>query len=148
MKVILFSKSENTFKNRLITTLEAVTSREDIETYTTVPDLSRRLKIDTSDISIVLLLISEHHILNELLKIRSQLIGHRIIIILPNQRNDTLSKAHSLYPRFISYKDNNFGDLRAVIEKMLSYLNIHSKMKSLKEMGYPWMTLQNQAQVN
>ena len=144
MKVIVFFNSENTAKNQLISILEAVTQRKDIEKFTSITDLSKRLKIDTSDVSIILLSISGHRTLNELLTIRNQLIGHRIIIILPDQKNETLSKAHLLYPRFISYNDNNFEDLKAVVEKMLAYLNVHSKIKKLQDLDYHKIKSPNQ----
>ena len=96
MKVILFSNSGHELKNRFITILEAIIPAGHVEVYDSILNLSKRLKVDTSDVGIVLLSIPAGQTLNELLLIRNQLVGHRIIIVLPDQNSDTLSKAHML----------------------------------------------------
>ena len=134
MKIILFSKPGNKLEEQIMAFLQELAKNDTVEIFNAIDCLSDRLKGDTSNISIILLLAPEKKILTDLLLIRHQLMGHRIVIILPDQTNDTLSMAHSLYPRFIAYRDGDLSDLRAVIEKMLLYLDIHSRIKTLQDM--------------
>ena len=49
--------------------------------------------------------------------------GIRKIIILPDGEQVTISLAHKLYPRFLSYIDSDFSDVAAVLKKMATSAN-------------------------
>jgi hypothetical protein len=42
----------------------------------------------------------------------------RLVLVLPDHKNETIHLGHRLYPRFISYRDGNFDDLVAVVARM------------------------------
>ena len=56
--------------------------------------------------------------LQSLVKMKELLEDIRIILILPEQSNESASIVWKLYPRFISYMNGNFADIEAVLGKM------------------------------
>jgi hypothetical protein len=56
--------------------------------------------------------------LTKLVAIRHLFDGLRIILILPNQKKETISLGHLLHPRFISIRDSDFSDVSLVIQRM------------------------------
>jgi hypothetical protein len=43
----------------------------------------------------------------------------RIILILPDDDDDTLAKGHALRPRFLSYREEGFADIADVLSRMI-----------------------------
>jgi hypothetical protein len=66
----------------------------------------------------VMILVADKKVLSRLLPVRQLLIHHRIILILSDGDEETLTQAHKLYPRFISYADSDFRDVSVVLTKM------------------------------
>jgi hypothetical protein len=123
MKVLFYSYSINGAGKKVKEIIDDLIPKKKLEIHQAVESLSQRLKKKTIDVGIVVLLASSKKELWDLLSIRDQLIDHRIILILPDREEGTISQGHSLYPRFLSYADSNFKDFAAVIKKMLTHLN-------------------------
>jgi len=87
----------------------------------TIDTLSQKLHQPKSDSSIAVLLAGTQKELVDILSIGNLLERIRIILILPDSNKDTISKGHTLLPRFLTYVDGNFSWVTAVLEKMLSY---------------------------
>ena len=60
--------------------------------------------------------------LEKILTLQDLLSDIRIILILPDRTPNTISKAHKLAPRFLTYLDSDFGEIKAVLHKMLKSL--------------------------
>lgn len=131
MKVVLYSVAPPELTKTIRGILSILTCGEQVEVHGSIEGLMQRLSLNTSDISILLILVHEKQALSDLLQIRNHIVGHRIILVLPDQEPDILSKAHLLYPRFITYTDSNFEDLKAVLEKMIHYVTLNSKLNDL-----------------
>ena len=89
------------------------------ETYRTIGSLAHRLRQPRYDATIAVLLAANREDLYDLLSIRDLFRGISIILILPDRNADTIAKGHKLRPRFLTYKDSNFGAITAVLGKML-----------------------------
>jgi DNA-binding NarL/FixJ family response regulator len=57
--------------------------------------------------------------LDRLLTIRELLSDMRLVIVLSDKDPQTVSKAHALAPRFITFSDAGIGPLVSVVEKMM-----------------------------
>ena len=68
---------------------------------------------------IAVILATNKQELEEFVSLRELLDGLSIILILPDRRNETISRGHCLYPRFVTYVDSDFKDVAAVLEKMI-----------------------------
>ncbi len=48
----------------------------------------------------------------------------KIILILPDDDEETMAKAHHLRPRYLSWLDDNFLDIGAVLKKMIRLYDV------------------------
>jgi len=85
------------------------------------------LKWNVSDPRVIVFLALDHDDLAFVLSQKKFLSDYRLIMILPDSNEESISKGHSLYPRFLTYRDGDFKDVAAVLEKMLEYMNSQNK---------------------
>ena len=105
--------------NRLYEIIESVVPKDQIEIYRTTKSLFRRLRQPKDNLNIAVLLASSKKDLSDILSIGDFLSDISIILILPDEEEDTIAKGHTLRPRFLTYSDNNFQGVGAVLMKML-----------------------------
>ena len=118
MKLILYA-SEKTSRKKLKKAVAAVVPEEKIEQYGSVNDLTHRLSQPSNHEFVTVLCAATAKDLTDLMTIQDLLHRLRLLLILPDQTEDYLTKGHSLFPRYIGYIDNNFKDVAAVLRKML-----------------------------
>ena len=58
--------------------------------------------------------------LTDILTICDLLSDIRVILILPDHHQETVSRGFKLFPRYVSYADSDFSDVGAVLSKMNS----------------------------
>ena len=107
--------------------IENVVPNENTEIYSTIDTLGKRLRRPSYNIAIAVLLISSREELRSVLSIRHLFDNIKIVLILPDRKNETIVIGHKLRPRFLSYTDNDFIDVAVVLENMLKILNPLSK---------------------
>jgi hypothetical protein len=78
-----------------------------------------RLRHRSGHEDIALLYASTLKDLDDLVACRDLFNNLRLVIVLPDGEEDTIAKGHLLRPRFMSYQDNAFSDISAVLQKML-----------------------------
>ena len=89
-----------------------------VEFFQTIESLSRRLRQPLVDYPIALLLAKNLRDLSDMLLINDLLDCIRIILILPNDKDETIRLGHILTPRFLTFKDSNFSWVREVLMGM------------------------------
>jgi len=93
----------------------------EIEFFDTFNAFKERLKqIPVYDKEIYILLADSKKRLKELTDLIELLEDKRIVLILPNDSETTISTAHRFFPRFFTYMDDNYGDLYGVLNKMIN----------------------------
>ncbi len=107
--------------------IEDVVPNENTEIYSTIDTLGKRLHRPSYNIAVAVLLISGREELRDVLSIRHLFDNIKIILILPDRKNETIVIGHKLRPRFLSYTDSDFIDVVVVLENMLKILNPLSK---------------------
>jgi hypothetical protein len=120
MEVLVYSKTERKHALRLMSAIEKVVPNKMIHTCRSVQSLSLRLCQPGPPPEVTVLLATTRRELCEILTIQALLTDLRLILLIPDKREDTVAKGHSLYPRFLSYSDGDFADVSAVLRKMLS----------------------------
>ena len=93
---------------------------QQIETYRTLESLSFRLREARNEQALSILLASSREELLSILALRDAFHGVPIMLVVPDQDHETLTIAHKLHPRFLTYKDDDFTDLGAVLAKKLN----------------------------
>ena len=119
MVVFFFSSKQKGVSKQIQMTVEALVDSHDFKLCRTVENLSRRLHQKKGDAYIALLLASNREELTSLVSLRSLMSYTRIILIIPDEEEDTVTLAHKLRPNFLATKDNDLQDLSAVLMKML-----------------------------
>jgi hypothetical protein len=109
--------------------IEDVVPNENTEIYSTIDTLCKRLSRPSYNIAIAILKISGREELRNLLSIRHLFDNIKIILILPDRKNETIVLGHKLRPRFLSFTDRDFIDVAVVLENMLKIINPLSKFR-------------------
>ena len=112
---------------QLQTMIEDVVPNEDTEIYGSVDKLAQRLRRPSYYIGIAVLLISGREELWDVLSVRHLLDNVKVILILPDRKNETIELGHKLRPRFLSYADSDLKDVAAVLKKMLTVLDFNNE---------------------
>ena len=116
---LLFYAGSNGVTEQLQRMIKTLVLKEQLETYRSFEELYKRLHQPKTDFQIAVLTASSDQELEEILTLQDLLSDIRIILILPDRTPNTISKAHKLAPRFLTYLDSDFGEVRAVLHKML-----------------------------
>ena len=117
--IIVYSKDKNKLEIELEKMLEELVSKENVEICRTISDLTLRLRMPLCESAIAVLLMSDEKDLRNMISIKSLLINMRIVLILPDRKNETIEAGHGLHPRYLSFKDNSLKDIQAVLARMI-----------------------------
>lgn len=123
MSLILYVKDQDGAGKRLQRVIEAVLPPSQMTVITDKEVLDRRLTKPRDGVNIAVLLASTRQDLEGLLTLADPYWELRIILILPDREGETISKGHSLRPRFLTFSDSNFEDVEAVLRKMLEIMD-------------------------
>ena len=91
-----------------------------VEIYYTLDRFYQRFTRSGSSNAVTVLLIASHHELQNIVQYADLLCDQKIILVLPNRAQETLSMGHALYPRFISYTDGDLQDVTSVLRKLIN----------------------------
>ena len=120
MNVIFYANQSSAERGRLQRVIDIVVSRECKETCTTIESLEKRLHQPINEPTVIVLLVSHKQELRQFFELRDWLFDRKLILILPDDDQETISQSHALRPRFITYSDGDFIDVSAVLGKMLT----------------------------
>ena len=120
MNVIFYASERSAQRERLKRVIDILVSRERIESYLTIESLEERLHQPISEPMVFVLQVSRMQELLQLLQLRDCLIDRKLILILPDEDRETISRGHALRPRFITYIESDFIDVSVVLGKMLT----------------------------
>ena len=118
MIVLLYTSHWEDPAERLQRLIQSSFPVEGIEIYRTLSSLLRRMQNPPDLPFIIVLMAGERNELFDFRSIDHFLGGTRLILVLPDQAEETLRTAHRLRPRYLTYADSDFSDLAQVITKM------------------------------
>jgi len=127
MSLLVYVNSISSVGKRLESTIEAVAPQGRTEVYRDMNSLTRRLHQPRGMLRIAVLFAGTRKDLDDILSIQDLLRDLRKIIVLPDSKENTIGKGHALRPRYLTYADSDFEDLRAVLMKMLGLTNSNRK---------------------
>jgi hypothetical protein len=120
MEIIFFAPKNDEGNIQLNSLIDNFTIINGLEIYRTIDDLTNRLCNPHRESTIVVLFIINEKTFQELISIKEYLVNNKVILVLPDRRPETLTKAHKLRPRFISYSDTDTILISEVIDKMIT----------------------------
>ncbi len=116
---LLFYAMGGPSDQRLWKAIDEIILGRPIEIYRTIESFSRRLRRPLINGLIAVIFAAGDKEFDNILNMGNLLRELRTIIILPDRKDDTVSRALTLYPRFISYADSDFSDVAAVLNEMI-----------------------------
>jgi hypothetical protein len=119
MNILYYTSTINGAGKRLQEAIESVVQAENTEIYRNLESLIQRLRRPTQLLDVSILLANSRTDFLDLLSIRDLLLNLRIILILPDGNTETITRGHTLFPRFLTYANSDFKDVAAVLKKMI-----------------------------
>ncbi len=118
LKLLVYA-SDGNLRRRLLAALNTQTPRCFLETVADLRTLKDRLRRSCGGDTWLLLVSTSVAELDRITAIGELIQDARSILILPDQHRETVFAGHSLYPRFISYLDNDFRDVCSVLATVI-----------------------------
>ena len=92
--------------------------KNSIEVYGSLSTLAQRAEKAAKDIHLAVLFVDSREELAKLLTMRDLSSSLRIILVLPNREDETISLANQLKPCLLDYADGDLGGLAAALGKL------------------------------
>ena len=125
MDILLYTTKGNRAGTYLKHVIESLVFEGKTEAYDSIEAFGIRLGQTLYEEAIAVLLAGNREELLKILSIGDLLNDIPIILIIPDQDEDTIHKAHALRPRFLTQTNSDFKDVAAVLKKVIA--NKHSK---------------------
>jgi hypothetical protein len=129
MNLILYTKKTESSGTKLRIVFESLVSKNEIELYHSTESLRNRLLRTSYQDGIVVLVAEKRQELSELLSILHLFRKVRIILILPDRKPETIKIGYKLEPRFLSFVDPGFAEVKAVLKKMIDGMPLLEEAK-------------------
>ena len=117
--VFIIYKPSTTNTDKLQRIIDPLVSERQVENYSSIKDITKRLQRPMKEEVVGVFMPSNEKDLSDLLSINHLVRDIRIILVLPNRDEKTISIGHSLRPRFLTYADGDLSDVAAVMSKMM-----------------------------
>ena len=118
MRLLIYSSGNDQNKKRLEAAVHKVIPESQIELFKRLDDFRERLRTPIEPDSIAVLSASNRAELQQMQLLRGLLTEIYVVLVIPDRRKSTIELAHFLLPRFLSQKENDFSDLKIVLNKM------------------------------
>jgi hypothetical protein len=118
MELHLYASVSEGVVERVRTTLETAANLRAIQVHRSISGLSQSLQPPKEDIGVVVLVVGEQEDIRELIAVRHLFRNVPIVLVVSETDAQTISLAHRLCPRYLTYVDGSLQTLKAVIDKM------------------------------
>jgi hypothetical protein len=119
MQIIFYYSKANETGYELLKIIEKLDNQIQIKTYRDWNIFTEELMEPKSDNPISIIVISQKEELLDAVSIRDRIHEYRLMLILPDNDEETVSLGHSLRPNFIAYDKGDLRDIEIVLKKML-----------------------------
>ncbi len=120
MNILMYANSNDKETNeRLINIVIAKAPHDHVELIRNYAGLMERVRRLPKDIDVAVLFAKDSGQLYELIELKDFFENIPMILILPDQTRETVSRATKIYPNFISSMDSDFYLVGEVLERML-----------------------------
>ncbi len=118
-EIIIYSTLNNGGDDKLQEIIGSIDSEYAKEFYHSIDNLIKRLRKPIGGDTIGLFITADRQELLELLSVQYLFRNIRIVLVLPDREDYTVSKGYSLRPRYLGYSDGDLSDVAAVMGKMV-----------------------------
>ena len=123
MDLYLYADDRKKTGKRLRDSIEVAIPWQRPKIFRSIEIFKDRLRYTRPNRVIAVLLANSRKDLLDFISIDNLLSDVRIILIVPDQNQETIALGHSLFPRYLSFADSDFTDVTAVLRKMIEAAN-------------------------
>ena len=129
MNLILYTKKTEPSGAQLRLVFKSLVSKDAMEMFHSIEGLRNRLLRTTYNDGIVVLIADTREELSELLPILHLFRKVRIVLVLPDRKPETIKIGYKLEPRFLSFIDQGFTEVKTVLKKMIDGMPLLEEAK-------------------
>jgi hypothetical protein len=138
MKTLFYIPAKLDDLSRIYRLILILDRRIFFEIFRTLDSLEERISKQKKIFSSTVLYITDKEDLHDLVDRGDMFSNTKLILILPDHDNDTISIAQTLSPCFLTFVDNDFTDIRVVLSSMANELfNVSAHKKGGKQLYSP-----------
>jgi hypothetical protein len=119
MALILYLPDKNEAGAHLRMIIKGAIQKQKIETYHSIRQLSERLQKPIYDVKVAVFYAASREHLKAIIGLSDFLWDLKIILVLPDSDPITVTKAHMLRPRYVTWADEDFKDLGNVLNNLM-----------------------------
>jgi hypothetical protein len=129
MASIIYIPSENDLGHRFLALLEMAIPNKKFEICRSVEEMSARLGMPLSNVKVAVLFAVTRTEIMRILALGDLIADVKSIIILADDDRDTMMKAHTLRPRYITWLDSDFSNVVSVLRNMVDLYDVPQSEK-------------------
>lgn len=119
MEILLYRNYDDKITKKLWKIILETAPNYTTKKYYKISDLNSKLRKQRDYPTIILISAKTKRDLKALLEFQDLFKDTSIIIVLPDRDQKNISMAHSFFPRYLTYIDESFDDVKAVLSKMV-----------------------------
>ena len=117
-RLLFYGRKNDTDGKRLLAAIAGVIPDGKLEIYRDISELALGLRAPGRGQVIAVLMASGRDEFKDFSLVQDLLVNVPLILVVPDQDEETIQWAHQMTPRFLSQKDSDFVNLSKVLEKM------------------------------
>lgn len=118
MEVFLYSSQIEEKEQKIQRMMREIFPKDQLSVLRSVENVSQKLRKPREKKPIFVLLAYKKDDLFDFFTMRDQLHEVRLVLVLPDAEEGTISLAHRLRPNYLTYVDRDPQELKAVLKKM------------------------------
>ncbi|MDD5169522.1 MAG: hypothetical protein PHN75_11945 [Syntrophales bacterium] len=118
MALMLYLPEEKLTGKRLLKVIAHSVPGQTIEICHSIQKLSERLRKPIFDVSVAVLFVTTEKDLTEILMFKDIFGDLKTIVILPDYNPATITMAHRLRPRYVTWADDDFSGLGLILKRL------------------------------
>ena len=124
MASILYLPSENGLERRFLALLKMSLPKKKFEICHSTGELSARLRTPHSNVKVAVLFALSREEIMRILSFGDLIADVKSILILADDDRDTIMKAHTLRPRYVTWVDSDFKHIVNVLRNMVALYDV------------------------
>jgi len=121
VKILFYSTTSEELGKGIEEKLAMLAPEGGVEVYRSIKELAHGLHRLCDHDTIAILRAQDREELLRIVSLRDLLQGVRIILLIPDREEETISLAHRLRPRFLGNSESDLSDTLSVLRKMLGF---------------------------
>jgi len=124
MASIVYTPSINELERRFLALLEMAIPRKRFEVCYSIGELSTRLGMPLSNVKVAVFFAVTQTEITRILSLGDLMANVKSIIVLSDEDKDTIAKAHTLQPRYVTWIDCDLIDVVTVTKRMVDLYDV------------------------